>query len=342
MAGCWAGQAKPGGREIVPYVLILLGGWLTRLMPLSAQRRMANLLAAMGWRFLPAMHDRVRRNVRQVLGPSASAAIVEQVARQQWRNYLGYLRDFVALPSGVDRSINEIFEAVSGWEHVDAAMAEGRGIVLVSAHFGNWDLAAAALARLYPVNVIADTFSPPRLDTLINRRRAALGLRVIPVERAVKRTVSALRRNEAVAFLVDKPIPGDQGVEVFLFGQKTRIPAGAAYFARRLGTPMIPAFVSRLPDGGFWAQVFPAVPVTRGEDAASDVQRAMQSVAHALEQAIGSRPESWYMFREMWPPRSIGQAAADRAADGLENEVGGDIEHLAFPEGGVRVEEAVA
>jgi Kdo2-lipid IVA lauroyltransferase/acyltransferase len=265
------------------------------VLPLGAQLRMADAIAYLGRTALPRMHGRVRDNVQHVLGYDASDADVERVAREQWRNYVRYMRDFAALPHSAGFEVDRILAAVQGWEYVDAAMAQGRGLVLVSVHLGNWDLAAGAMARRYPVSVIADTFSSSRLDGAINERRSALGLKVIPIEKAVKRTASALRRHEAVAFLVDKPLDGDDGVEVSFFGEPARIPAGAGYFASRLRAPIIVAFVWRNAERSFSAKVLPAIS-TEG-----DTRAIMQRIMNAAEQMIREQPEQWYMFRRMWP-----------------------------------------
>jgi len=264
------------------------------VLPLGAQFWLADVSAAVGWRVLPAMHGRVRDNVRHILGPEAAEDDVDRVARQQWRNYLRYLRDFAALPHTAADEMQRIFASAQGWEHITEAMNQGRGLALVSVHFGNWDLAAGTMAQHYPVNVITDTFSSPGMDQLINERRSALGLTVIPIEKAVKRTISALRRKEAVAFLVDKPVAGDEGVEVEFFGQPVRIPAGAAYFASRVGVPLIPAFVWRNADRGFSARVFPPVLVE------PDTRATMQRLMRIVEYMIRKHPEHWYMFRRMW------------------------------------------
>lgn len=240
------------------------------------------------------MHARVRDNVKHILGPDATKSEVERVARQQWRNYLRYMRDFAALPHGATAEMDRILASIQGWEHIEEAMNQGRGLVLASVHFGNWDLAAGAMAQRYPVSAIADTFSSPHLDRAINERRRALGLHVIPIEKAMKRTVSALRRGGAVAFLVDKPVAGDEGVEVTFFGQPVRIPAGAGYFASRLDAPIITAFVWRTAEGGFSARVLPPI------SAEGDARTVMQRIMTAAEQFVREQPEHWYMFRRMW------------------------------------------
>lgn len=285
------------------YALIQLATWLTRVLPIRSQRWLADGFAAIAWRILPAMHGRVRANVRTVLGPEAEQAEVERVAREQWRNYLRYMRDFAALPHEGAEAMSLIYDAADGWEHVEQALARGRGMVLVSVHFGNWDLAAGAVAQLHPVNAIADTFSSARVDRAINLRREALGLRIIPIEKAVKRTMSAFKRNEIVAFLVDKPLPGDDGVEVEFFGQPTRIPAGAAFFAARVGAPLLMGFAWRTPDGSFTGHILPPIEVS------PDVRVTTQRMMSQAEEQIRAHPEHWYMFRNMWDSGSRSQEA---------------------------------
>jgi lauroyl/myristoyl acyltransferase len=269
-------------------------------LPLAAQLWLADAAAGIGWRLLPAMHNRVRENVRQVLGAQATDEDVDRVARLQWRNYLRYLRDFAAAEQEAPAEIERIFAAAEGWEHVISAMAAGKGAILASAHFGNWDLAAATMAREYPLNVIADTFAPASLDGLINRRRELLHLKVIPIEKALKRTVSAIRRGDAVAFLIDKPVAGDEGVEVRFFGRPVRIPAGAAFFSLRLGAPIIPAFVWRQPDREFAVRIFPPIWPQPSGDRARDIRDMMQRLMAHAETMIREQPACWYMFRSMW------------------------------------------
>ncbi|MHB8620085.1 MAG: lysophospholipid acyltransferase family protein [Chloroflexota bacterium] len=280
--------------------MIRLGCWLTMVLPVRLQLGMADVVGELGWRLLPAMHRRVRENVRHILGPEACNRRVEAVARHEWRNYIRYLRDFVALPHLSREQVRTVFQQVEGWEHVEDAMARGRGAVIVSAHFGNWDLAAAIMALHYPLNVIVDSFSPPKLDRLINRARTSIGVRIIPVASSMRRTLSALRRNEAVAFLVDKPIPG-QGVTVNFFGRPSEIPGGAAFFALKARAPIVPAFVWRNADGKYAARVLPPFECEATGDLQHDMRAAMQRVMLAVEEMVRSRPEHWYMFRRMWP-----------------------------------------
>ncbi|MDE3074355.1 MAG: lysophospholipid acyltransferase family protein [Chloroflexota bacterium] len=266
---------------------------------MSFQLWLADALAEAGWRLLPAMHARVRENVRHVLGVEASKQDVDRMARQSWRNYLRYLREFVSIPNWKRDQIEVVARAIEGWEHVREAMSHGRGAVVVSAHFGNWDMAAAIGARAYRVNVLADTFSSQRLDKLVNSFRTALGIQVIPVERALKRTLTALKRGEAVAFLVDKPV-GKNGVVVNFFGHPVQVPGGAGFFAVKAGAPILPAFVWRNRDNSYSGRVLPPIYSEPSGDMERDVRSVMERVMSAIEEMVRARPEHWYMFRRMW------------------------------------------
>src|SRR5207237_6885340 len=117
---------------------------------------------------------------------------------------------------------------------------------------GNWDLGGALLSqRGYPMAVVVDTFHNSRLNALVQGTRAALGMRIIPREQAARRVIQALRRNEALAILMDRPASGDAGVEVDFFGRCTVVPAGAATLALRTGARIVPAGMVRLPDNNF-------------------------------------------------------------------------------------------
>ncbi|MGH2364744.1 MAG: lysophospholipid acyltransferase family protein [Chloroflexota bacterium] len=283
--------------------MLRLGCWLTTALPLPLQLLLADAAGELGWRLLPAMHQRVRENAQHVLGQAATRREVEQLARTWWRNYLRYLREFVAIPNLRPADLDALAQNVEGWSCAAEALARGKGAVIVSAHFGNWDLAAAVGARVCTVHALADRFGSPRLDRLVNSFRSSLGVQVIPIERPLKRTLRALKRGEAVAFLVDKPVARD-GVVVQFFGSPVQIPGGAGFFALRTGAPILPAFVWRERGGVFRGKVLPAILPTHTGQPERDLQRAMQQVMAAIEDMVRAQPEHWYMFRRMWQPRA--------------------------------------
>jgi len=227
-------------------------------------------------------------------GRRASAA-----ARASLRNYGRYVTDFFNLPNVPSHEIIG-HSHVQGWEHVDQALQAGKGALFVTGHFGLWDYASAVVAGHYPgrVYVVAEPFSSPKVDTLIQGQRAAQGITVIPMSN-VRAMVRTLKSNNILGLLVDRPVEGD-GVTVEFFGRPATVPAGTATLAALTGAPILPTYFMRCPDGTFEGDILPPiVPPTTG-DRAAIVRQLTQDIFTALEAIIQRSPTHWYMFRDMW------------------------------------------
>jgi KDO2-lipid IV(A) lauroyltransferase len=225
------------------------------------------------------------------------------MGRRSLINYCRYLADFVRFPS---LSREEIVSLVTGREsfaQLDSALADGRGAIIVCMHFGNWDIGAgAAAARGYPLSVVAETFSDPRLDRMVLDSRERLGMLVIKMEKAGPSMLRTLKHNGLLALLIDRPVPG-QGVRVKFFGEDVEVPAGPARLALRSGAAVVPTAFARKDEGGIAVQTltdFSAMPQPTGDED-EDIRQITQAIMRAHEQFIRQYPEQWYMFRELWP-----------------------------------------
>jgi KDO2-lipid IV(A) lauroyltransferase len=191
-----------------------------------------------------------------------------------------------------------------GWEHLDAALARGRGVIFVAVHFGSWDRAAAVLAaRGYRAHVLVDTFRPPALDAAVQQTRAVHGLGIIAAEggAALRQVYAALRRNEIVVLLVDRP-QRDKGTPVTFFGRPTWLPSGPAMLAQRTGATLLHAYLVRRPDlQTFQGAIEPPIEVEATGRRDADEAAIMQRIVARFERLIQRHPEQWYMFRPMWP-----------------------------------------
>jgi KDO2-lipid IV(A) lauroyltransferase len=237
--------------------------------------------------------------MERVLGPQSDPREVKRQVRNVFRNYAKYLVDLLLLPRTRREDVERAFKAF-GLEHIEEGLTGGRGLVLVTAHIGNWDMAGAFLAaRGYPVNVIVETLHPPRWNDLVQRIRVLTGMRAIPVENGIRQMLGALRKNEILAVLIDRPLERE-GVPVSFFGAATRVPAGAATLAIRAGSKLVVAATLRTPDG-FEAHVSPVLEADLSGDADQDIQALTQRVMSWLEVLIRRHPDQWFMFRNMWP-----------------------------------------
>ena len=240
---------------------------------------------------------RATDNMRQVLGPQADPREAPRLTRAAFANYARYMVDIVRMPHLKSRELIDNIR-VEGWENVDAAYRVGKGVVFATGHIGNWDMAGAAFAaRGRPVSALVETLKPARWNERVQRTRTAAGVKAIPIENGPREMLAALRKQEGLAVLVDRPLASD-GVPVTFFGRPTRVPGGAATLALRTGSPVVPAALVRDPRGtGYLAHIGPPIVGQRGDDPSMMMQRIMSW----LEGIIRRYPDQWFMFRQMWP-----------------------------------------
>lgn len=277
----------------------LISSWLVRVVP----RRLAYaIVGACAPIFSPLWTRQYREalaNMERVLGPRPDPLEVRRQVRNVFRNYAKYLVDLLGLPRTRAEYIERRFR-VHGLEHVERGLTSGKGLIMVSGHIGNPDLAAAFLAsKGYPVNVIVETLRPRRWNDLVQKLRELNGVRAIPIENGVRQMLRALRQNEVLAVLIDRPLC-TEGVPVEFFAATTRVPAGAATLALRAGASVVAAVAIRTKDG-FEAHISPPIDVAPSGDADQDVRAITQGVMSWLEGLIRKHPDQWYMFRNMWP-----------------------------------------
>ncbi len=281
--------------------LHVVATFLMRFVPVRVAHRLVTLGTPLVLLFARGHVERATSNMRQVLGPAPDPGEVRRLTRAVFVNYAKYMVDLVRLPS-IDPG--ELLEEVRlvGWERVEEAFATGRGVIFATGHVGSWDLAGAAVAaRGLPVNALVETLTPARWNERVQRIRERMGMSAIPVESGLRDMLAALRRKEALAILVDRPLV-DEGVPVTFFGRETRVPGGAATLALRTGATVVPAALLRNPEGpGYVAHI--GEPISAGENgrSSSDIQDLTQRIMTWLEELIRRHPDQWYMFRQMWP-----------------------------------------
>jgi len=294
-------------------LIILLG----RPFPTRVGYFVAPIIADICYIFYWDGRRALYQNLSRVLGTS-DRRVLGRVARRSLRNFSKYVVDFIHFytmsPEDIRRRI--VFD---DFERFNAAVAEGKGIIFVTLHFGNWDMGAAGLAVYgYPVDAIAETFELPQMNDLVQGHRRHLGVNIIPMERVGPGVLRALRRGDILALLIDVPAPGPS-VAVDFFGALAEVPAGPARLALRTGARVIPAVMAREP--GHDELIRPILDFDLrfqpSGDEEQDVREITQQIMSSLERFIRQYPDQWFMFRPMWPASQPAlepeQALAQRA-----------------------------
>mgnify|MGYP001084752408 CR=1 FL=1 len=246
-----------------------------------------------------ASRENVCDNLRHVLGPQADAAHIGEVARQifrnQARNYYDLFRVASLSPAQIEHLVT-----VHGLERLDQALSAGKGLIMVTVHFGNLDIVVQALAlRHYPVTVVAEHLQPEKLYRYVVSLRASKGVKIIPIDSFLRPLFKALRNNEIVGLAADRNLT-QTGALVEFFGAPSLLPDGHVQLALRTGAKLIPAFSMRRPDNTFEAFVEPPLALEDTGDLQQDVRQGMAELVAVLEKYIGQHPEQWVMFQPIW------------------------------------------
>ena len=247
------------------------------------------------WFWLSAPQRRAALdNYAAVLGLDRSAPEVSRVARRAFQNYGRMLVDHLLMGSLTSEELLQHM-TIDGREHLDAALAGGRGAIMAAAHMGSWDMAGSYAGVLgFPISAVTERF-PGSLNEAVVRTRRRLGLNVIMPGRSAVRAISqALQANSIVALLCD--LEQGPGLEVRFFGRRAVVPAGPAALALKTGAPLIPANQYATSPGHYHVHLDPPLAIGNGETK----QSLMQRVVDRFEDFIKERPEQWYAFRPMF------------------------------------------
>jgi KDO2-lipid IV(A) lauroyltransferase len=267
--------------------------------PLGAAHWLARGYAGLLDLAMPRLRRVAYRNLQMALPEASRPEIVDGV----FRSIARLLVTFAKFPSIRQENLSRWIRC-EGVEHFDAALRAGRGVLFATAHLGNWELSAFAHALLAaPMNVIARPLDNPLIDTLVERRRALTGNRLLFKKDFARGILKALASNQAVGILIDQNSALDKGVFVKFFGIPACAGTGFAKIAAHSGAAVIPGFALwSEQERRYVLRFYPPVPVS------GDAGRDTQALQCQLEEAIRAHPDQWLWIHRRWKTRPPGEA----------------------------------
>ena len=279
--------------------LLVPFGWLLAHLPsavgLAAGRRLGDLL----WWALPRRRAVALDNLQRVFGGERPPAEIRRLGRRSFQHVGMNLIEaccYFLRPTHVMLSRVR----VEGLQHFQAAAAHGRGVFILTAHFGNWELLAAAHGLTgVPLSIVTRPLDHPVLEDLASRFRRRSGAELIVKRQAVREVLSALKRQRMVGILLDQNATRAEGVFVPFFGSPASTSKGLALLALRTGAPVVPIFLRREPDGRHCMDVSAALP----PPADGEITTYTSMFNRAIEAAIRRAPEQWLWMHDRWRTR---------------------------------------
>ena len=256
-------------------------------------------LAAL-WYRLDRRHRRITlANLELAYGADLSPAARERLARRVFCHFVRFgweICELLLAPLPVIRRK----VVIVGEEHIQAALAQGRGMVAIAAHAGNWEYTVMGYGLRYrPVAVVGREMDHPWAARLARYLRQRGGNSMVAKQKGMKEILGRLRQNQTVGIVIDQNTTTEGGLLVDFFGRPARTTPVAALLARR-GVPVLPTLSRRLADGRHLMVILPALPIMKTSDPQADIQRHLELQSRVIEAWVRTCPEQWLWLHRRW------------------------------------------
>lgn len=297
-----------GARARAAYLGYRAAADAARVIPHALGQPLARATSLVYLASSPGKRRQVACNLDRVAAHGLDASSRRRAVLSVFDHYARYWHELFRISVEDPGRFVDHFEC-EGEQHLEAAAALGRGVLVALPHLGNWDVAGAWLAsRGYAVTVVAEPAEPPELFDWFVATRERLGMRVVGLgPDAGSVLLRDLAAGRVVCLLCDRDLTGD-GVEVKFFGETTRFPAGPAVLALRSGAPLLPAGTYFRGAGEHGAHILPPIPAGREGRLRDDVAHVTQTLADTFEDLIRAAPDQWLMLQAPWPGEAARRA----------------------------------
>lgn len=288
------------------YLAYRIAAGLSRALPLKIAYWVGLRVADCFYRANRVGREGVMANL-QTIYAHRNVFLAEQalsgLARKCFQYFGKYLVDFFRYARLTPADVQK-YVSIENGQFIQQATALKRGVVLVTAHFGNWEMGAAVLTALgHRVHAMVLPQRMARINELFQGQREQRGIHVLPLgSQTIRKTIALLKQGEWVAVMGDRDFSG-RGCPTTFFGKTAYLPRGPAWLAKTTGAVLLVGFLIRQVDDTFLLRVFP--PLLPEEAPTEDALRA--KIAGLMEREIGERPYQWFMFRDFWKPPSNGE-----------------------------------
>ncbi|MCX5697842.1 MAG: lysophospholipid acyltransferase family protein [Candidatus Omnitrophica bacterium] len=283
------------------YIFYRIGQFLALRLPLGLSYRVAILISDLHNIFSFKDRRAVRANLKTIF-PEKSPKEIRRIRRRISINFAKYLVDFFRF-SVIDASYLEENVKIENLVYIDRALSKGKGVIILSAHLGNWELGGVVLGVLgYPFWVVALTHKNKKVNSFFNFQRESKGVRVIPLGKAVRQCLRVLGENKMLGLVGDRDFT-ERGTVLDFFGRPAIFPQGPAALSLSMGASIVPAFMLRNSDESFTLRFEEPVQFSPSGERERDVKDLIAKYILIYEDYIRRYPDQWYMFRRFWVNR---------------------------------------
>ena len=258
-----------------------------------------------GLAWLIYIFDKKHRKIAEVnldlaYGDALSKEEKEKITRSVYQNMLFSLVDFVK-NQGISREALLQKVAFKNEAVLEKARAEGKKVILVTGHYGNWELVALAIAAKFgKMTIIGRSLDAPRMNKILKQNREQFDIELVDKQGAMKAMIQALKADRMLGLLVDQNTAGSEGLLIDFFGKPARHTPSAAILARRFDALIIPVFITTEDHRHFTLTFYDPIETARSDDKDADIYDSVQKQATITEKVIRQKPQEWFWLHQRW------------------------------------------
>jgi KDO2-lipid IV(A) lauroyltransferase len=298
---------KYSSRDIIEFGAFALAGLIVRLLPLRVAQHFGQRLGEFIYTTVKIRREVTYQNLRAAF-PDKSMEELDAIALEAYRNLAITFAELFWFPRMKQGVLLHIIKIRNG-EVFQEVRSRGKGFIVMTGHFGNWELMLVAIATLFHAPLVATAHEQRNrlVNTLVNRYRNICGNRVVTMDESVRETLTALRQGQGVAILADQSAPRER-LYIDFFGRPAATYEGPAVFSLRTGAPIIMAFLIRQKNNSY-ELVFEEVPTSDLAEATDEnIRELTRRHVKVLERTIAQYPGQWLWLHKRWKHAEYAQS----------------------------------
>ncbi|MFW6131541.1 MAG: lysophospholipid acyltransferase family protein [Candidatus Aminicenantaceae bacterium] len=257
--------------------------------------------------FLIYLLDKKHRNIaldnlKTAYGMNLPSSFYKGILRRFNIHFGSAFMEILKFPHLSEKKKRNLF-IVKGEENLKEALKLKKGVLLFSAHYGNWEIAPSYLSRIEKTKVIARPLDIDFFEQELHNLRTLLGADVIYKNEAAKKTLQSLRSKEMIAILIDQNVLKSQGIFVNFFGKKASTTPSLAAFHLRTNSPIIPVFCYPAPRSRYHLNILKPLKIKRTGNYHQDILKITQICTNIIEERIRKNPDYWFWVHKRWKTR---------------------------------------
>ena len=280
-------------------------GWLPR----GAAMALARFTGEAGYALVSRQREKTLRSLRTAFGAEKSEEEIRAIARGVFRNFAQTAVEILRFPRLTRRQIAELVDVGNAVETYQKLLAEGKGLIAITAHIGNWELLAGTFGLMgFRGAVIARKIYYEPYNRWVVSLRESIRVPTIYRDGASREILKVLGRNEIIGILPDQDIDSLKGVFVEFFGRPAYTPAAPVRLALQFGTPILPNFLIRKPDGRYQVILGEVIRPPKGDKSERVIQEYTAQWMRSFEKVIRDYPDQWAWMHDRWKTRPGSEA----------------------------------